>query len=338
MVARLLRAAALTILLLLAGCDLFRFTPYPEYIAGLETMRDVSVEIETALLDETRARYDLWVVEITPGVRRLLLLVAPLVSEGEDEKPATLLVYDEVGALQGVVEQPDPLSYLSRPFVLAADGSLLVGVVALDPVSLGVNTVLGPHGLTGYGGSAGGFTYLFSQPAGETLSFTLAYRTYDAAWTVVDIGTVDIVPPERIPVPDPTAPATTEPGFRLLTMRVLDTGIGIFVFSEPAQNRLHLTTADLSDVVSGAVDAIMPSGEGVLVDFPLNTFLYPSNDSFLVRSASGTFTRYTWEGFQLETVGSERGTGRVYAVDTLGQWIYRLDPVDRTLAVIRAWW
>ena len=283
------------------------------------------------------------------------MLVTPLLDDIEEFEPGPeLLLFDMDGNFVDSYAQPDPLQYLSPPFMTGINGTtILFGVQVLND-DLSHFTTLPPQGLTGFGffDTAKLRNHILSQPSGTLVTHTLEYGSYNAGWNPEDLeDTVDIVPKSEQEDP-PANPNAPQPGFRPVGVR--DTGDG---------NITVLLTDNLSDRLTGTVvevwrlvwdppppppppaDPPRPEGWSIVGDGTQvldidarNSFVYMTDDDLILRRNEGWFHRYGYDGSDRGRVVAERGTGRGFAFDPDGERLFRFDPEGGTLAVFDTWW
>ncbi len=316
---------------LLSACTLIGAHPFPDYLGGIEARIDISARISEVLQTAVAARYEIASVS-TPSGERVLLLIDPAVAEPTADSPTPrLLIFDRLLSYLGTVVPESPLGYVGRPFLYAADGSLLSGDTVFDRESGSVVLTLSPTGLTGFGFSTTGTaptTYVLSLPAGESASNRLVLNSYNDIWSVPTDYSVEIA--------DPTA--APETGYTLSGARLEADGETVtIVVRDTATDSLLFATSSLSAIVGGTAAPLVVDGLPEIDGTDATVYL--TRTDVIVRRSKGIFEHYTPDGRSLTSSRtSDRRTGIVYGFSSDGGYLYRLDPATGMFARIRTWW
>lgn len=333
MVNRMRRAIplALAALLVASSCSLLTANPFPAYIAGIEKKTNIRDAIAGVLGNATSARYEISDIT-TPFGERVMILVSPLESQSATFSPVPkLLVFDASIDPVGAVTPQSPLGYVSRPFVLAADGNMLSGVTVFDPTTLTVVQTLNPNGLTGFGFSIGGTnTYVLSAPAGTVGTFTLNLTRYDNIWSAPTAYELQIV----------SAANVSGTGYSLEGSRLESDGDTITATVRNVDSdTLSVAKTSLSSIVGATAPPLL---EGALAPATIDgahAAVYYTNEGIVIRRSTGTLEHYTADGSRLTaSIGCESVDGFIFGFSPDGGHMFRLDPVSGSFSLIRSWW
>ncbi len=320
--------------LMFTGCDIITAPMYPEYTGGLKHHADLSSEVKS-ITAGFPAEFILTELDLSADYRRILLLVIP-VGEGAPREQL-IAVNGNLNRIYTVSPSGED-EYLYRPFIHAADGNGVAGVMVFDPEDGTPGQSLIPHGMTGYGFSAGGYTHFFSEPSGLPPHYTLAYRRYDSKWYIWEASTLNIVPPE-----EQAELSLQGVGFNLRGITIDDDGIVSFLILQdsPDSPLLRVIRHPYESLFDGSLTALFSlTGEEQVLPVSSASRVFYTRKNFLVQDREGNFSRYSLNRPErlLDTISARSGWKDLFAFSPSGDRMYRFDPRSFLLSAYGTWW
>jgi hypothetical protein len=327
-------APVLVLIIFLSGCDIITAPMYPEYTGGLKHHVDLTEEVEE-ITGGFHADFILAELDLSADYRRILLLVIPL---GDGAPEEQLVVLDGHLDVVYTVSPDDGDEYLYRPFIHAADGNAVAGVMVFNPEDGTPGQPLIPHGMTGYGFSAGGYTHFFSVPAGLPPHHTLLYRRYDSKWYIREASMVNIIPPE-----EQTELTLQGVGFDLCGITINDDGMVSFLLwqDNPDSPLLRVIRHSYESLFDGSLTALFSlTGDEQALPVSSASRIFYTRNNFLIQDRSGTFSRYSLKRPErlLDSMEARSGWKDLFSFSPSGDRMYRFEPDNLRLSSYGTWW
>jgi hypothetical protein len=345
--------------LLLAGCELFTTTPFPEFLAYTDISVDLAREIEEIWERPGEIDYQLDVVYSPTEEARVLLVVEPPTDQdGGFEYKGRLLIFDEDLDLIAEVRPKSDFDFFARPYayghtagIMLISNMLITAAGQLFDVSLTYQGLEGPAIV-----DPGSATYLFAPPPGDFATYEIRQQGYTGLavfpgdvnlWSFAALVTFPIVPPGAQSSDD-------DAGYQILD--VVYNGLAgpnddvTFLLSEPSEGRVVAARRKLSDISGGSTTELVSGSFPIEIEADRPLDYHADADGFFLRRRDGLLERHNWTvSGALELTGGgktlvgDRYFARKYAFlsgATLSgnEYMYRFDPSSRVLTRYTRWW